>query len=133
MDLLLLLTLASLPAGGVVVLVAFVSAVSTAPRHRTATLLASAGAGLAAVWVVVTYRGGIRADETGTSYNMFSDAGWLLAAAVLSVVSLVLNARRHRRTARTLSSTCATRTEKQDVLEASPGAGRTVHRFSRHQ
>ncbi|WP_337063359.1 hypothetical protein [Kineococcus sp. G2] len=96
MDLLLLLALALLPAGGVIVLVAFVLAVATAPRRRSAVLLALAGGVLTAVWVVLTYRSAIRADEGGTGGTVFSDAGWLAAGVVLSLVSLVLNAR-HRR------------------------------------
>ncbi|WP_432489186.1 hypothetical protein [Kineococcus sp. SYSU DK018] len=96
MNLLLLLALASLPAGCIVVLVAFVFAVSTAPRRLKAILPALAGAVLTTVWIAVTYQGGIRADETGTSESVFSDAGWLAAGVALSVVSLVLNAR-HRR------------------------------------
>jgi hypothetical protein len=95
-DLLLLLALASLPAGCIVVLVAFVLAVSTAPRRREAILPALAGAVLTTVWIAVTYQGGIRADETGTSGNVFSDAGWLAAGVALSVVSIVLSPR-HRR------------------------------------
>lgn len=104
MNLLLLLALALLPAGGVVVLVAFVLAVATGPRRWAVILLALAGAVLTAVWVVLTYQGAIRADEGGTGGNVFSDAGWLAAGVVLSLVSLILNARLRRHTVRTSSS-----------------------------
>ncbi|WP_380159727.1 hypothetical protein [Kineococcus sp. R86509] len=97
MDFLLLLALTSLPAGCIVVLIAFVLAVATAPRRPRAVLSALASAVLTTVWIAVTIQGGIRADETGTSENVFSHVGWLAASLALSVVSLVLNAR-HRRT-----------------------------------
>ncbi|MEZ0166434.1 hypothetical protein AB2L27_16855 [Kineococcus sp. LSe6-4] len=93
--LLLLLALGSLPVGAVVVLVAVVLAVARAPRHRTAVLPALAGAGSTVGWVVVTCRSAVRADESGTSGTVFSDAGWLAAGVALGVVSLVLGAR-HR-------------------------------------
>ncbi|WP_432536110.1 hypothetical protein [Kineococcus arenarius] len=82
---------------------------------------------------MLTHRGAIRADEAGTSESTFSDVGWLLAAVVLGVVSLVLDVRYRRRTARTLPSARAVRARRRDVLEASPGAGGVVHRFGRHQ
>lgn len=104
MNLLLLLALASLPVGGVVVLVALVLAVAAAPRHGAAILLALSGAVLTVVWIVVTCQGAIRADEGGTGGNVFSDAGWLAAGVVLGVVSLVLDTRHRRRHAVRVSS-----------------------------
>ena len=91
-----LLTLALLSAAGITVLFAIVAALATPPRRAAATLLALAGGGLTAIWVVLSYRGGVRADETGTSGNILDDVAWLVAALTLSVMSLVLGAR-HRR------------------------------------
>lgn len=89
-----LLTLALLSAG-ITVLFVIVLALATPPRRTAATLLALAGGGLTAIWVVLSYRGGVRADETGTSGNILDDVAWLVAAPTLSVTSLVLGAR-HR-------------------------------------
>lgn len=98
-----LLTLALLSAAGIIVLIAVVLALATPPRRTTATLLALAGAGFTAVWVVLSYRGGVRADETGTGGNILDDVAWLVAALTLSVTSLSLGAR-HRRHHSSLSS-----------------------------
>lgn len=82
-------------AGGVTVLIAVVFALTTPPR-RPATV-ALAGAGLAVVWVVLTYQGGVRADETGTSGTILEDVVWLVAAVAFSITSLVLGAWHRRR------------------------------------
>ena len=92
-----LLTLACLMAGGVTVLIAVVFALTTPPRRPATVLLALTGAGLAAVWVVLTYQGGVRADETGTSGTVLEDVVWLVAAVALSITSLVLGAWHRRR------------------------------------
>ncbi|MBB2903331.1 hypothetical protein FHR75_004173 [Kineococcus radiotolerans] len=91
-----LLALAALATGGITVLLAVVLALATAPRRPAAVLLALTGAVLTAVWVELSYQGGVHADETGTSGNILDDVAWLIAAVVLSVTSLVLGAR-HRR------------------------------------
>ena len=91
-----LLALAALTTGGTTVLLAVVLALATAPRRPAAVLLALTGTVLAAVWVELSYQGGVHADETGTSGNILDDVAWLIAAVVLSVTSLVLGAR-HRR------------------------------------
>ncbi|NAZ73961.1 hypothetical protein GTQ99_00750 [Kineococcus sp. T13] len=77
-------------------LIAVVFALTTPPRRPAAVLLALAGAGLAAVWIVLTHQGGVRADETGTSGTVLEDVVWLVAAAAFSVTSLVLGARHGR-------------------------------------
>ena len=96
-DLLLLAALATLPLGAVVVLVAVLVALTTSPRRLPVLATALASLVLLSAWVVITAEGGVRADETGTSSSIFSDAGWLAAAVALAVCSLVLNVRSLRR------------------------------------
>ncbi|NAZ74289.1 hypothetical protein GTQ99_02460 [Kineococcus sp. T13] len=78
-------------------MIAVVFALITPPRRPATVLLALAGAGLAAVWIVLTHQGGVRADVTGTSGSILDDVIWLVVAAALSATSLVLGAWHRRR------------------------------------
>ena len=96
MEILLLAALAALPLGGLVVLLALLVALVASPRRPPVLASALVGLLLLGAWVVITAAGGVRADETGTSSSIFSDVGWLVAAVVAAVCSMVIQARSTR-------------------------------------
>ena len=99
-----ILLLVGLALGGATVTLAAALALVVRPRRPAAVLLASGSVALVVVWVARTYRGGIRADETGTEGNILDEVLWLVAAVVVGVGSNVLSLRslfdaaRHSRT-----------------------------------
>ncbi|MFD1722325.1 hypothetical protein [Amnibacterium endophyticum] len=80
MEILLWLALASLPLGVVLAVAGAVVAVVLKGRIPAVALAALVPV-LLVVWASATYQDGIRADETGTSGNIFVAVGWLVAAA----------------------------------------------------
>ncbi|MCZ2807049.1 hypothetical protein O2W18_18230 [Modestobacter sp. VKM Ac-2983] len=96
MDVPSLLALAPLPIGAVVVVIALAAGIFETPRRRGVLPFALSGAALLVIWMVLGYRSGVRADETGTSGSVFSDAGWLVAAVASSICSLALQLRPRR-------------------------------------
>lgn len=91
-----LLTLICLAAAGLTVFLAVVLALAIPPRRAAVVSFAVTGAALAFVWIVLSYRGGVRADETGTGGNILEDVIWLIAADVAGITSLILGSRYRR-------------------------------------
>jgi hypothetical protein len=90
MDVLLLLT--AMAVGALIVLAAAILAL-TVPTRRPSQVLALIGTALGLVWIVLTYQGGVLADETGSSGDIRHEAGWLAAAVAVSVASLLTRAK----------------------------------------
>ena len=85
-EILVWLALASLPLAAIVAVSG--AALGVAVRPGTLTLvLAGLVVVLLITWVTTTYQAGVRADETGTGGNIFSEAGWLAAALCAGVLA----------------------------------------------
>lgn len=86
-DVLVIVALLSLPLGAAAVVVA-VALVAVHPRPWTAVLGAALAVALTAVWLLLSYRDGVRADETGAQGDVFSQVGWLVAAVLCGAAAL---------------------------------------------
>jgi len=95
-DILIIAALLALPLGAAAVLSAVVL-VAVGPRPWTAVVSAVLAVVLVVVWVLLSYRDGVRADMPGASGNVFSQVGWLVAAVVSGVAALKLQKTSFRR------------------------------------
>lgn len=89
MDALLIIALLALPLSTAAVLVAIVM-VAVDPRPWTAVVSGLLAATLALAWVLLSYRDGVDADETGGEGNIYSQVGWLVAAVLSASAALTL-------------------------------------------
>lgn len=89
-----MLAFCALAVGGAVVVVSLVFALGPAPRRPVVVVPAVFGGLLLLIWVVMSYRGGVQADETQTVGNIFDDVSWLVAAVIASLFSLARTRRR---------------------------------------
>lgn len=92
MEILVWLALASLPLAAIVAVSGATLGVAVRPGAST-LVLAALVVVLLIAWVTTTYQAGVRADETGTGANIFSEAGWLAAALCAGALAGVLGLR----------------------------------------
>jgi len=98
-DILIVVALLTLPLGAAAVLSAVVL-VAAGPCPWTAVVSAALAVVLMVVWVLLSYRDGVRADAPGASGNAFSQVGWLVAAIVSGATALGLQKESSRRSTR---------------------------------